>query len=105
MSDRQLSSSQRKTGFISVPESFFSQVVPKIRDLAELKAVLYVAYLILRKQDASTQRCQGSVTYQELKSEVSRLSAELAEETLRQALDSAVGHRTLLHSTLIKNGI
>lgn len=100
MPDRQLSSSQRETDFIPVPDSFFTQVVPKIQDLAELKVVLYVAYLILRKPDHPQ-----FVTYKELKAESCRLSAELGDETLRQALDSAVEHGTLLHSTLNINGM
>jgi DNA replication protein len=99
MPDRQISSSQRKTGFISLSESFFTQVVPKIQDLAELKAVLYVAYLILRKPDHP-----HFVTYKELKAESCRLSAKLDEETFRQALDSAVEHGALLHSTSNING-
>jgi DNA replication protein len=100
MPDRQLSSSQRKTGFISLSESFFTQAVPKIQDLAELKVVLYVAYLILRKPDHP-----HFVTYKELKAESCRLSAKLSEETLRQALDSAVEHGDLLHSTSNINGM
>jgi DNA replication protein len=100
MPDRQLSSSQRKTDFISLPDSFFTQAMPKIQDLAELKVVLYVAYLILQKQDYPQ-----FVTYKELKAESCRLSAELNEETLRQALDSAVKHGILLHSTLNINGM
>ncbi|HXZ94797.1 MAG TPA: DnaD domain protein [Dehalococcoidia bacterium] len=105
MSYRQLSSSQKETGFISLPESFFTQTVPKIQDLAELKVALYVAYLILRKPDPSTQRSKCSVTYNELESEICRLSAELNKEALRQALDSAVKHGILLHSTLNTNGM
>ena len=104
MPDRQLSSSQRKTDFISLPDSFFTQAVPKIQDLAELKIVLYVSYLILRKQDHPHPDIIG-VTYKELKAESCRLSAELDEETLRQALNSAVEHGTLLHSTLNINGV
>ncbi len=100
MPDRQLSSSQRATDFISLPDSFFTQAVPKIQDLAELKVVLYVAYLILRKQDHPQ-----FVTSKELKAESCRLSAGLGEETLRQALNSAVEHGTLLHSTLNINGM
>jgi DNA replication protein len=95
MPDRQLPSSQRTTGFISLPESFFSQVMPKIQQLAELKVVLYVAYLILRKPDH-----HQFVTYKELRTEVCQLSAELGDEILRQALDSAVEHGALLRSTL-----
>jgi len=100
MPDRQLSSSQSKTDFIPLPDSFFTQAVPKIQDLAELKVVLYVAYLILRKPDHPQ-----FVTYKELKAESCRLSAELGEETLRQTLDSAVEHGALLHSTLNINGM
>jgi DNA replication protein len=98
MPDRQLSSSQRKTDFISLPDSFFTQAVPKIQDLAELKIVLYVAYLILRKQERPY-----FVTCKELLSH--ELMATMGEETLRQALDSAVEHGALLHSTLNINGV
>jgi len=100
MSDRQLSSSQKEMGFISLPDSFFTQAVPRIQDLAELKVVLYVAYLILRRPDHS-----HFVTFKELQAESCRLSAKLSEETLRQALDSAVEHGTLLHSTSNINGM
>jgi DNA replication protein len=105
MPNRQLSSSQRETDFISLPDTFFTQAVPKIQDLAELKVVLYVAYLILRKPSPSTQRSECSVTYKELKAESCRLSAELDEKTLRQALDLAVEHGALLHSTSNINGM
>ena len=98
MPDRQLSSSQRKTDFISLPDSFFTQAMPKIQDLAELKIVLYVSYLILRKQERPY-----FVTYKELLSH--ELMATMGEKTLRQALDSAVEHGTLLHSTLNINGV
>jgi len=104
MPNRQLSSSQRKTDFISLPDSFFTQAMPKIQDLAELKIVLYVAYLILRKQDHPHPDISG-VTYKELKAESCRLSDELDEKTLRKALNSAVEHGTLLHSTLNINGV
>jgi len=98
MPERQLSSSQRKTDFISLPDSFFTQAMPKIRDLAELKIVLYAAYLILRKQERPY-----FVTDKELLSH--ELLATMGEETIRQALNSAVEHGTLLHSTLNINGV
>jgi len=98
MPDRQLSSSQRKTDFISLPDSFFTQAVPKIQDLAELKVVLYVYYLILRKQERPY-----FVTYKELLSY--ELIATMGEEKLRQALNLAVEHGALLYSTLNINGV
>lgn len=100
MPDRQLSSSQRATGFISLSESFFTQMVPKIQNLAELKVVLYVAYLILRKPGQPQ-----FVTYEELKTEGCRLSAELDEQTLREALEAAVKHGALLRSPSHINGV
>jgi DnaD/phage-associated family protein len=87
-------------GFISLPDSFFTQALPKIQDLAELKVVLYTSYLILRKPDHTR-----FVTYRELKAESSRLSAELNKETLRRVLDSAVQHGVLLCSTLNIDGV
>jgi len=98
MPDRQLASSQRKTDFVSLPDSFFTQAVPKIQNLAELKIALYVAYLIMRKQERPY-----SVTYKELLSY--ELIATMGETTLRQALDSAVEHGALLHSALNINGV
>jgi len=98
MPDRQLSSSQRKTDFISLPGSFFTKALPKIQDLAELKVVLYVSYLILRKQERPY-----FVTYKELRPH--ELIATMGEETLRQALDSAVKHGAMLHSVSNINGV
>ena len=98
MPDRQLSSSQRKLDFIYLPESFFTQAVPKTQDLAELKIVLYVAYLILRKQERPY-----SVTYEELLSY--EPIATMGEATLRQALNSAVEHGALLQSTSNSSGV
>ena len=100
MPDRQLSSSQRETGFIYLPDSFFTQTTPKIQDLAELKVVLYVSYIILGKPDHP-----HFITHRELKAESCQLSAELSEETLRQALNSAVEHGALLHSTSNIDGV
>jgi DNA replication protein len=98
MPDQQLSKSQRKTNSILLPESFFTKALPKIQDLAELKIALYVAYLILQKQERPY-----SVTFKELLSH--ELIATMGEEILRQALDSAVEHGVLLHSTSNSKGV
>jgi DNA replication protein len=98
MPDRQVVSSQKKTDFISLPDSFFTQVVPKIQDLAELKIMLYVYYLILRKRERPY-----FVTYKELLSH--EIIAMMGEDIIRQALNSAVEHGAILHSTLDMNGI
>jgi DNA replication protein len=93
--DLQSSRSRRETASVSLPESFFTRVMPEIQDLAELKIVLSAAYLILGKRGHPE-----FVTYKELKTAVSQLSVELTEATLRQALDSAVQHAALLRSVV-----
>jgi DNA replication protein len=98
MPDRQVSNSQRKIDFVSFPDSFFTQAVPKIQDLVELKVVLYAAYLILQKQERPY-----FVAYKELRSH--ELMAAMSEKTLRQALNLAVEHGALLHSNLNINGV
>ena len=100
MFNRRLSDSQREKGVVSLPESFFTDVTPKIQDLAELRVVLYAAYLIMRKQDHPQ-----FVTYRELKAVSCQLSAELSEEVLRRALDSAIQHGALTHSTSSIDGM
>jgi DnaD/phage-associated family protein len=124
MANSQFSGSRLETDFTPLLESFFTQVIPKIQDIAELKAILYTLYLIYRKHVAKPQRkelskfssndltegqkfatkLQSFVTYKELKAVTCQLSDELDEETLRRALNSAVDHGTLLHSTLKING-
>jgi DNA replication protein len=105
MPDRQLLSSRSQTSPVSLPDSFFTHVMPKVQDLAELKVVLYTAYIILRKQNQSAGRSECSVAYNELKTEICRLLPELTETTLRQALDSAVERGALLHSSSTASGV
>ncbi len=98
MPDQQVSISQRRANFISLPESFFVQAVPKIQDLAELKIVLYASYLILRKQERPyCVTCKELLSHEPI--------TTMGEETIRRALDSAVEHGALLHSTSNANGV
>ena len=98
MPDRQLSSSQTKANFISLPESFFTRAVPETQDLAELKIILYASYLVARKQER-----HYSVTYKELLSY--EPIATMGEETIRRALSSAAERGALLHSTSNVDGV
>ena len=99
MPDKHLLSPHNKTGFVYLPASFFNQVMPKIQNLTELKVVLYAAHIALEEQQPTAHRSERSVTYSELKAELSRLLPDLSQEGLRQALDSAVEHGALSHST------
>jgi DNA replication protein len=104
MPDRQLLSSHSETSLVSFPDSFFTQVVPGIQDLAELKVVLYVFYLAQRKPPSSHADV-AKVSYKELRAERHRVLPELSEETLRRALESATEHQALSHSTSNIDGV
>ncbi len=105
MLEPQVVTSQKKTGLVSLPESFFTDVLPKIQDLNELKVVLCAFYLILRKQESNTEPPKCSITYQKLATECLRLLAGLNEEAVHQALNSAVEHGALSFSKLNVNGV
>jgi DNA replication protein len=85
--------SQVKTDSTTLPNAFFSQMLPKITEMAELKVVLYVSYLIQRRQGHPP-----FVTYEELLSQ--KLITAMDEGVIRKALDSAVEDRVLVHSTI-----
>lgn len=98
MPERRLSSYPNRPGCVSLPDSFLTHVLPRMQDLAELKVVLYLTYLVQRKQTLATQGSRGSVSWHELKAEIRRLSPELEEEEMRRALESAVEHGILVRS-------
>jgi len=68
---------------------FLTQVMPKTQDLAELKAMLCLFYLLDGKG-----RHSSFVAYRELLSCVASM-AEMDEETLRRALSLAIEHGIL----------
>jgi DNA replication protein len=103
MPDRKSSGARETAGFVYLPDAFFAKVMPGIQDLAELKIILYVAYLSAQKQNAAGGGISG-VTYPELKAETGRLPSGWGEEVLRRALDSAVEQGALLRSTLDVEG-
>jgi len=105
MPDNQLVDPHSKAGSVSLPDSFFTQVMPKIQNLVELKVILHVAHMILGKQPPGAHRSGGSVTYSELKAEMSRLLPDLGQGVLRQALDSAAEHGALSRSTSNMNEV
>lgn len=104
MANRRSSSPEAVEDAVSLPGPFFITIVPKIQDLAELKAVLYVAYLVGRKRGHAGPDAVG-VTCRELKAEIARLSPGLAEEVLRGALASAIEHGALSCRALDVDGV
>ena len=82
--------------FTSLPDVFFTQIMPKIQDIAELKVTLYIFYLLNHKR-----RYNRFVT----RGELSSLSLmEMEEETLEHALSLAKEHGTILQATLNIDG-
>ncbi len=105
MPDGQSLNSRSETSPVFLSDAFFTDVMPKIQDLAELKLVLYATHIVLRKQESGAAPSARSVTYDELKGEIRRLWPELTETKLRQALDSAVRHGALSRSTSKTGGM
>ncbi len=89
----------------SIPNLFFSELLPLIDDLAELKVTLHLFWLIGRKRGALRYARLDEL----LKDE--RLLAGLAtpqrtgQEALRAGLERAVARGTLLHLTVQRNGV
>jgi DnaD/phage-associated family protein len=87
-----------ETEFTSLPNIFFTHVMPKIQDMAELKVTLYIFYLLDRRR-----KYPRFITYRELSSH-STLMAGIEEGTLHHALNLAVDHGTILRATLDIDG-
>ena len=88
-----------KQPYTPVPNTFFSELLPAIDHLGELKVTLHVFWLLTQKEGG-----QRYVTCEELAAD-QRLLGGLSlpgmspQETLRDALDRAVARRTLLRVT------
>jgi len=80
---------------VSVPESFFTQVMPVIRDIVELKVILYIFHCLSQKTTNP-----AFVTYNELLSSGPAFLL-LKKGDFSKALKSAVKDGTFLHSKLV----
>ena len=86
-----------KQPYTQLPEQFFTELLPAIDDLGELKLTLHVFWLLAQRKDA-----RACVSREELAAD-HRLVDGLAspglssEEALGEALERAVARGTLLH--------
>ena len=100
---KQFSGFSPKSKFTSIPNIFFSEVLPQINDLAELKVTLHIIWALYQKRGYPRY-----VTYGELLSDPTLINGLKTEgsppELLRRSLDQAVSRGTLLHLTLERNG-
>ena len=100
---KQFSGFSPKSKFTSIPNIFFSEVLPQINDLAELKVTLHIIWALYQKRGYPRY-----VTYGELLSDPTLINGLKTEgsppELLRRSLDQAVSRGTLLHLTLERKG-
>lgn len=90
--------------FTSIPNLFFSSLLPQIDDLAELRTTLHVFEGLYRKKGYPR-----FITYSELLSNASLMNslkeaAKSPPEALRHALEMAARRGTLLHLVLDRDG-
>ena len=83
---------------VPVPEAFFDDQLPRIQDLAELKAVLYVLRLADRRRGAVP--LSDLLATPVLRSVVGASSPRPAETRMQEALRRAVANGTLLQVTV-----
>lgn len=91
--------------FTSIPNLFFSSLLPQISDIAELKTTLYVLAVLYRKRGYPR-----FVTCRELLGSTGLMSslkgaAEPADELLRSALKMAAERGTFIHMVLDRDGV
>jgi len=94
-----------KMQFTPVPNFFFSNLLPQISDIAELKTTLHILSLFYRKRGFPR-----FTTYRELLTNKSLMSGlnqgEVPpEEVLHRALEMATQRGTILHIALDKEGM
>lgn len=87
-----------------VPNLFFATVLPEITDLAEMKTILHVLWLVSRRRGYNR-----FVSYTELSSDLTFLSGadgdiDLCKSELRRALEKAIERRVLLLLKVEVNG-
>ena len=93
-----------RTEYTPIPGAFFSQLLPDIDDINELKTTLHLFRSLYRKKGYPR-----FVAYRELAGDVNLVSAikgvdKPAEELLKEALHRAVEHGVVLHVSLEKDG-
>ncbi|MGD9115786.1 MAG: DnaD domain protein [Dehalococcoidia bacterium] len=88
-----------KSQYTSVPNAFFSALLPQIGDIAELKTTLHVFRALYQKRGYPR-----FTSYGELLANKSLMSDLKDEETLSKALAAATERGTILHLALDRAG-
>jgi DnaD/phage-associated family protein len=92
-----------KSKFTPIPNIFFSEILPQIDNIVELKVTLHIFWLLYPQKGYPRY-----ITYGELLNDAVLMSGIEGQgpvtEFLRQSLNQAVSRGTLLHLTLERNG-
>ncbi len=88
-----------RSEFTSMPNAFFSQLLPQIEDLAELKATLFVFAHIYKKKGHPR-----FASLAELTSDSGLMAALKSEEEISRGLELATERGTLLHIEMETEG-
>ncbi|MGD9142593.1 MAG: DnaD domain protein [Dehalococcoidia bacterium] len=91
--------------FTSIPNVFFSRVMPQIDDIAELKTTLHVISVLYRKKGSPRFVGCGELAADESLMNSLKGNEGPPEEVLRRALESAVERGTLLHIPVHKDDV
>jgi len=91
--------------FTSVPNVFFSSLLPEITDMAELKTTLYVMAVLYRKKGYPRYVSFGQMLENAALMRSLGDAGGPADAALRRALELAVGRGTLLHLVVEKDGV
>jgi len=101
---RQFSGFPAKMRFTSIPNVFFSSLLPQISDITELKTTLHIFWALYGKRGYPR-----FTTYRELLSDKSLMSSlkggeKPPDEVLRNALEMAIKRGTILRIVLERDG-
>jgi len=101
---KQFSGFPAKMQFTPIPNLFFSNLLPQISDIAELKTTLHVFWSLYRRRGYPR-----FITYRELESNKDLMSSlkegeKVPDEALHNALQMAIKRGTILHLVLERDG-
>ena len=102
---KQFSGFPARAQFTSVPNAFFSSLLPQISDMAELKTTLHIFWTLYQKRGYPR-----FTTYRELLGSTSLMSSlrewsKSPEDLLHNALEMATKRGTILQITLERDGV
>jgi len=93
-----------KLRFTSVPNLFFSELLPAIDDLAELKVTLHIFWLLSQKKGYPRYASFGELSGDGALLGGLKSLGQGSKESLREGLERAVARGTLLHMAVEQDG-